>query len=90
MSTKQERERHEDREQQERDGRNARIRQGVIESLRSKEGLQLVQVRALWGNHFRVNVFLGSDATTTRIAHSYFVEADAAGNILESTPKIGA
>jgi hypothetical protein len=86
MSTKQE---HDESQQgKEREGRNARIRQRVIHTLGQPDGLHAVQVRPLWGDHYRVNVLVGADATSARIAHSYFVEADAEGNIVESTPKI--
>ncbi|MEO2091924.1 MAG: hypothetical protein ABGY75_20925 [Gemmataceae bacterium] len=45
-------------------------------------------VRPLWENRFRVNVLVGPDYTSTRIAHSFFVEADATGHIHSSTPRI--
>jgi hypothetical protein len=45
-------------------------------------------VRRLWEGHERVNVFVGADAVSATVAHSYFVAADAAGNITASTPKL--
>jgi len=40
----------------------------------------------LWRNHYRVNVQTGADAVSVRIAHSFFVEVDENGNIVESVP----
>jgi hypothetical protein len=42
----------------------------------------------LWENHFRVNVHTGDDATSVRVAHSFFVAVDAQGKVLESNPPI--
>lgn len=88
MSTDQERERNEDQERQKRESRNVRIGQRVIQTLGRPEGLKAVQVRPLWADHYRVNVLAGVDAVSVKITRSYFVEADADGNIIESTPKI--
>jgi hypothetical protein len=89
MSTKQELDHDDQQERHERDGRDARIRQQVVHSLGLPPGLHSVQVRVLWGGYYRVNVLLGADAASARIVHSYFVQADATGNIIGSTPKIG-
>ena len=67
---------------------NALIAEQVVHILGKPEGLHQVQVRPLWGNYFRVNVLIGADAVTFRIANSYFVEGDNDGNIVKSTPKI--
>ena len=48
----------------------------------------LVQVRHLWDNHYRANLFFVTDVVSTRIAHSFFVVADEDGNIVTSTPDI--
>ena len=50
--------------------------------------LREVQVRQLWKDHYRVNVMVGVDAASVRVAHSYFVETDGDGNVLAATPKI--
>jgi hypothetical protein len=42
----------------------------------------------LWEDHYRVNVFVGVDAASAKVANSYFLVADIDGNILTSTPKI--
>jgi hypothetical protein len=47
-----------------------------------------VEVRHLWDDHYRANVYVGVDSVSTRVAHSYFVVADEAGNIIASVPDI--
>src|SRR5215471_11045897 len=64
------------------------IAEQVVNLLGKPEGLHQVQVRPLWGNYFRVNVVIGLDAASVRVANSYFLKADDEGNIVESTPKI--
>ncbi len=60
----------------------------VLAALGRPPGLYGVSVRPLWENHYRVNVLVGGDPTTVRIAHSFFIEADAAGAIRSATPRI--
>ena len=67
---------------------NAALTQQVLETLGSPVDLYRVHVQQLWPEHYRVNVFIGVDAASARIVHSYFLVADAAGNILASTPPI--
>ena len=86
----QQREKHQDANQEER-GRQqlcAAIGRQVLHALGQPGDLHLVQVRHLWEDHFRVNILVGVDAAAAKIAHSYFLEADLGGNIMESTPKI--
>jgi hypothetical protein len=73
---------------QERAACKKRIGERVIKALGHSDHFRTVQVRSLWGQHYRVNVFIGADAASAKIAHSYFVEVDLEGNIIESTPKI--
>lgn len=73
---------------QERQQLNAVIGRNVLHSLGQPGDLHRTQVRWLWENHYRVNVLVGADATTSRIAHSYFLTADPEGNLVESTPRI--
>jgi hypothetical protein len=68
--------------------RNAVIGGHVLHGLGQPGGLLRVDVRPLWPDHFRVNVLVGSDAASARVAHSYFLVADGAGNILASTPAV--
>ena len=66
----------------------AAISKQVLLGLGHPESLQQVQVRFLWEDHYRANVFVGVDAATTKVAHSYFLVTDGTGNILASSPKI--
>jgi len=50
--------------------------------------LHAVQVRWLWEDHYRVNVFVGPDAASAKVANSYFLVVDDGGNIIASTPTI--
>lgn len=50
--------------------------------------LHSVQVRKLWRDHYRVNVFVGMDATSATVAHSYFLATDDDGRIISANPKI--
>ena len=70
------------------DAMNAHVGAQVMHTLGMPLGLHDVQVRRLWENRYRVNVYLGGSAATAKIANSYFVKADDDGNIVESTPKI--
>src|SRR4051794_10840163 len=67
----------------------ARIRGQVLRLLGEPEGLRTVQVRRLWDNRYRVNVFVGPPAAAARVAHSYFVTVDPDGTIVGSDPRIG-
>jgi hypothetical protein len=75
-------------EQRRREALNALIGEQIIHLLGKPAGLLKVQVRPLWENHYRVNVLVGPDAVSARVANSYFVKADGDGNIVESTPKL--
>ena len=79
---------HEDMEQHKRETLNALIGEQVIHTLGKPVGLHHLQVRRLWQDHYRVNVFIGADAASAKIANSYFVKADSSGNIVASRPRI--
>ena len=64
------------------------IRQQVLAALGAAAGRSVVRVRPLWGNNYRVNVFLDGDPTDGRITHSFFVVIDAAGTVIASTPAL--
>jgi len=87
MPTKQDdtKQKEEKRGRQEQD---AAIGRHVMASLGQPADLHRVQVRRLWEDHYRVNVFIGADSTSARLVHSFFLVADSGGNILASTPKI--
>ena len=82
------REQDKDMEQHKRETQNALIGEQVVHILGKPDALDKVQVRQLWGDYYRVNVLIGADAVSAKIANSYFVEADSDGNIVTSTPKI--
>jgi hypothetical protein len=67
---------------------DALIRAWILDTLGEPEGGYLIQVRHLWDAHFRVNVVVGLDGASPRIAHSYFLVADDDGDIVASTPEI--
>jgi hypothetical protein len=81
-------EQRQDLEKHEGETLNDLIGEQVIHALGKPGNLLAVQVRPLWENRFRVNVFAGADATTARVAHSYFIVAGRDGNILVSTPNL--
>ncbi len=88
MTTPQQETEHKVQEKQARQQRKAVIGQHVMHTLGQPGDLHTVQVRHLWEDHYRVNVFVGGDAASAKVAHSYFLVADRDGNILASTPKI--
>jgi hypothetical protein len=64
------------------------IRRQVLHDLGEPAGLLWVQVRPLWDAYYRVNVFVGEDAASATIPHSYFVQSDADGNLLSASPMV--
>ena len=72
------------------DAERIRVRIGgqVLKALGKPDGLRAVEVRPLWKRHYRVNVVVGGDAASVTVAHSYFLEADGTGDIVEATPEI--
>src|SRR5262249_51509156 len=88
MPTKQQDMQHTDQESQERQRVIAVIGKHVIHTLGKPCGLHDVQVRHLWEDHYRANVWVGVDAASAKVAHSYFLVADGDGNVIASTPKI--
>ena len=53
-----------------------------------KAGKGRVEVRPLWEGYYRVNVVVGDGPGCVTIPHSYFLKADGAGNVLESSPHL--
>ena len=68
--------------------RSAFIVGQLMHALGRPAALFRVEVRPLWEDHYRVNVLVGADAASAKVAHSYFVEADGGGDIVVSTPQI--
>jgi hypothetical protein len=66
----------------------AAVRGNVLSELGRPPGPHRVQVRLVWGDRYRVNVFVGLDTSSPRVAHSYFLQADGDGKVLTSTPAI--
>jgi hypothetical protein len=60
----------------------------VLRALGRPGALFRVAVAHLWGDHYRVNVLVGDGAASVRVAHSFFLLADDAGNVVTSTPDI--
>ena len=60
----------------------------VLQALGRPQDLHRLQVRRVWGDNYRVNVFTGPDAASAKVAHSFFVVVDVDGNIKTSTPAI--
>jgi len=67
---------------------NKLISEQVVHSLGTPDDLLKVQVRPVGSDRFRVNVFVGKDVVSGRIADSFFLTADDEGNILTSSPEI--
>jgi hypothetical protein len=88
MATKQQEKQSADSEKQGRLQMGTLIGKNVLRTLGQPVDLIRVQVRTLWGDFFRVNVFVGPDPGAVKIAHSFFLSADAEGKILSSTPQI--
>jgi hypothetical protein len=68
--------------------RTAAIGRNVLRALGEPGDLHRVQVQTLWEDNYRVNVLVGANAASTKVAHSFFVRADDAGSILASSPGI--
>ena len=62
------------------------IGEQVVRSLGTPDDLLKVQVRRVGTDRYRVNVFVGKDFTSGRVANSYFLTADGEGKILTSSP----
>ena len=88
MAIKQQSEPPKERAKQETEQKNAAIGKNVLHILGQPTNLYRLQVQQLWESRYRVNVLLGVDAATVKVAHSYFLVADGDGNILASTPQI--
>ena len=67
---------------------NDLIREQVIHALGTPADLRMVQVRKVWKDHYRVNVIVGVNAGSVRVANSYFLKIDGDGSLMDATPKI--
>lgn len=66
----------------------ALIGEKVIYTLGEPSNLLQLQVRQLWKDHYRVNILVGMDAATARVAASYFVVVDEEGAFTSCSPAI--
>jgi hypothetical protein len=64
------------------------VRDHVLCDLGKPPGLHRVQVRCVWGDSYRVNVLMGADVSSFKVAHTYFLTADGNGKILTSSPAV--
>jgi hypothetical protein len=67
---------------------NNRIRELVIHAIGTPINLRNVQVRKVWNHHYRVNVIVGVNGGSLRIANSYFLKIDCDGSLIAATPKV--
>jgi len=67
---------------------NTVIGQHVMHRLGQPNDLLRVSVVPLWEAYYRVNILVGADIASARVAQSYFLQADGDGNILVATPEI--
>lgn len=88
MPTTQQGEQQKHLEHDKREALHALIGEQVLHTLGSPSGLLKVQVRLIWENNYRVNVFIGADVASGKVANSYFVKTDSDGNITASSPPI--
>jgi hypothetical protein len=88
MSKQQRDDRDEVFDKQEPQDLSAKIGDQVLRALGQPSDLNRVQIRRLWKDRYRINVLVGEDVVSARVAHSYFVVADGDGNIITSNPKI--
>jgi hypothetical protein len=68
--------------------RGALISRHVLCALGQPDAPHRVEVRHLWAEHYRVNVFVEAGTASFRLAHSYFLVTDESGAVLASTPAI--
>ena len=64
------------------------VRKQVIAALGTPIDLRSVQVRKVWDDHYRVNVYVGPSAASVKVANSYFLVIDSEGGLVSSTPTI--
>ena len=69
-------------------GRESIIGENVLHGLGHPNNLYAVRVKQVYGDKYRVNVYVRADAVTYKVAHSYFLETDPSGKILTSSPTI--
>jgi hypothetical protein len=64
------------------------VEKQVIAALGTPMDLRSVQVRKVWDDHYRVNVIVGANAASVKIANSFFLVIGGDGSLIAATPKI--
>jgi len=67
---------------------NAIIGKNLIQSLGSPADMLTVKVNPVGRETYRVNVMVGKDICSSRVADSFFLTADEEGNIVTCSPQI--
>jgi len=88
MATKQQTKQQSEPDRPKGEQRTAQVAAEVMRRLGRPEGLRRVDARMLWDGHYRVNVLVGESNATARLAHSFFVRIDEAGNLVSAEPEI--
>ena len=60
----------------------------VLSALGRPKEPHRIQARCVWGDFYRVNLFVGPDTASFKVAHSFFLHADGDGKILTSSPMV--
>jgi hypothetical protein len=68
--------------------REAVVGKCVMFDLGRPADLNRIQAKCVWGDYYRVNIFVGENIASSKIAHSFFVKADENGKILSCSPPI--
>jgi hypothetical protein len=66
----------------------ARVTMYVMRALGTPFDLLKVQVRPICDNRYRVNIVVGANAGSARIANSFFIVSDSDGRVISATPPI--
>ena len=77
-----------ERERKKQEHQSAIIAKYVMDALGQPDELRKVQVKQLWDDHYRVNVLIGENAASARVAHSFFVAVNCDGKVIACTPNV--
>ncbi len=88
MTTTQQRNPAEERRRDMRHSLDHLIGERVVHALGKPKDLLKVQVRPVGNDRHRVNIFVGQDVSSGRVANSFFLTTDDEGQILASSPEI--
>jgi hypothetical protein len=70
------------------DALDALVARHVLLALGRPPDMLRIQVRCLWSAFYRVNVFVGGNNASAKIANSYFVRASPDGQVLDAQPPL--